>query len=114
MYEAGYRMGREVVVSNVNEIIEQFTSQRNYYAASLCCLNLCCHDYQWLVRPAGTDKGTTPTLMSNKNSCFAEAMEVITYEQLVNEYHIISAKCQLLRQHPEVANEISGKCTICL
>ena len=57
MYEAGYRTGREVIVSNSNEIIEQFSSQRNYYAASLCCLKLCCHDYQWLVRPAGTDKG---------------------------------------------------------
>jgi len=57
MYEAGYRMGRELTIDNTNEIVDQFSSQRNYYAASLCCLKLCCHDYQWLVRPAGSDKG---------------------------------------------------------
>jgi len=40
-------------------------------------------------------------------------MEVITYQQLLNEYHVISAKCQLLQQHPEVATEISGIATMC-
>ena len=56
MYEAAHRTGIEVG-GDSTDLVVQYCKQRDYYATSLCCLKLCSHDYQWLVRPATSDKG---------------------------------------------------------
>ena len=57
MYEAAHRTGIEAGGDLSTDIAIQYCRQRDYYAASLCSLKLCSHDYQWLVRPASNDKG---------------------------------------------------------
>ena len=58
MYEVAHRTGIEVGGDLSSDVVAiHYCKQRDYYAASLCCLKLCCHDYQWLVRPANVDKG---------------------------------------------------------
>lgn len=57
MYEAAHRTGLEVTSDLSIDTATQYCRQREYYAVVLCCLKLCCYDYQWLVRPATNDKG---------------------------------------------------------
>lgn len=57
MYEAAHRTGIEVGGDLSLDIGIQCCKQRDYYVISLCCLKLCSHDYQWLVRPANVNKG---------------------------------------------------------
>ena len=57
MYEAAHRTGIEVTSDLSTDVALQYCKQRDYYVVSLCCLKLCSHDYQWLVRPSTNDKG---------------------------------------------------------
>ena len=56
MYEAAHRTGIEAT-SDLKSRAVQYCKQRDFYLISLCCLKVCSHDYQWLVRPANNDKG---------------------------------------------------------
>lgn len=40
---------------------------------------------------------------------FAEDLEVVTYDDIRKEYNLVSAKCELLREHPDTALEVASK-----
>ena len=38
-----------------------------------------------------------------------EELQIVTYRDIADEYHVVCAKCELLWQHPDVSVELASK-----